>query len=58
MAMKKCQPLAQAVHIPLLAIVTPQTSGNFNGQVLLSEILAKLEIPDFQTLDLQTICGP
>lgn len=56
--MKKCYPLAQAVYIPLLDIVTPQTSGNFNGQVLLSEILAKLEIPDFQTLDLQTICGP
>ncbi|RMB98364.1 hypothetical protein DUI87_25270 [Hirundo rustica rustica] len=38
---------------PHWLFVTPQTSGNINGQVLLSETLAKLEIPDFQTLDLQ-----
>lgn len=43
---------------PYWLFVAPQTSGNFNGPVLLSETLAKLKIPDFQTLDLQTICGP
>ena len=34
--------------------VTPQTSRNLNGKVLLSEILAKPYIPDFQTW----ICKP
>lgn len=34
--------------------MTPQTLGNFNGKVLLSEILAKHYILDFQTW----ICKP